>query len=200
MNMPQRKFRITQTLLSSWIWAHKLDNGYEDFLRVLRREKTPQTKAMLDGVNFEGMVNAHLDGAPLDPKHKWAKVIGEVSEELQGSQKQVTLFRDTTVDGVSFLLHGVLDFLRAGVIYDTKFSTKYSVNKYLNSPQHPMYFALVPEAYEFKYIISDGKYVYRERYTPKDTEPIEKTISQFMKFLDRHKLVDLYCENWKTKG
>lgn len=200
MNMPQRKFRITQTLLSSWLWAHKLDDGYEDFLRTLRREKNPPTKAMLDGVKFEGMVNAHLDGAPLDMEHKWARVIGEVADELKGSQKQVTLFRDITVSGVPFLLHGVLDFLRAGVIYDTKFSTKYSVGKYLNSPQHPMYFALVPEAYEFKYIVSDGKYVYGERYTPKDIEPIEKTIAQFMEFLERHKLVDLYCENWKTKG
>lgn len=194
------KYRITQTLLSAWLWSYKLDGGYEDFLRTLRREKTPPTKAMLDGVRFEGMVNAVLDGAPLDEEHKWAECIREVSGELAGAKKQVTVFRDIKVDGVPFLLHGVLDFLRAGVIYDTKFSTKYSVNKYLNSPQHPMYFALVPEAYEFKYIICDGKYVYRERYTPQDVEPIEKTIAQFMKFLDRHKLVDLYCENWKTKG
>lgn len=198
MNMPKQRFRITQTLLSSWQFAHKLDGGYEDFLKTLKREKKPPTSAMLDGVQFEGMVNAHLDGAPLDSEHKWAKVIGEVSDELIGAEKQVTVFRDITVSGVPFLLHGVLDFLRAGVIYDTKFSKSYTVGKYLASPQHPMYFALVPEAYEFKYIISDGKYVYREKYTPSDIQPIEKTIEHFMEFLERHKLVDLYCEKWKV--
>lgn len=200
MNTPKQRFRITQTLLSAFIWAHKLDNGYEEFLKTLKRIKTPLTQAMLDGVQFEGMINAHLDGVPLDKEHKWAKVIGEVSDELWDSQKQVVLFRDITVSGVGFLLHGVLDFLRAGVIYDTKFSKSYTVGKYLASPQHPMYFALVPEAYEFRYIISDGKYVYREKYTPADVQPIEKTIAHFMNFLEKHDLVDLYCENWKTKG
>ena len=196
MNTPKPRFRITQTLLSAWQFAHKLDGSYEAFLRTLRREKSPPTAAMLDGVQFEGMINARLDGAPLDGEHKWAGVIEEVSNELSGAEKQVVLFRDVTVSGVPFLLHGVLDFLRAGIIYDTKLSKSYTAGKYLTSPQHPMYFALVPEAYEFCYIISDGKYVYREKYTPKDVCPIERTIEHFMNFLERHNLVDLYCGKW----
>lgn len=198
--MRHPKYRITQTLLSAWKWSYTLDNGYEDFLRTLRREKNPPTKAMLDGVHFEGMVNAHLNGAPLDADHEWASVIQELSGELRGARQQVTVFRDLMVEGVPFLLHGVFDFLRAGVIYDTKFSMKYRINKYLTSPQHPMYFALAPEAYLFEYLISDGKYVYRETYRREDVEPIATTIKHFMDFLEKRNLVDLYCEKWKTKG
>ena len=43
----QSKFLLTQSLLSSWQYA--LKNGtMEEVQRALRREKTPQTKAMLD--------------------------------------------------------------------------------------------------------------------------------------------------------
>ena len=40
------RFLITQSLLSSWLWSYKLENGYEDFLKTLRREgQFQQTKA-----------------------------------------------------------------------------------------------------------------------------------------------------------
>ena len=66
-----------------------------------------------------------------------------------------------------------------------------------------MYFALVPEARLFEYIISDGKYVYREKY-PRDLlgdgiEPIETTINNFMSFLDRQNLQDEFIKNWEVK-
>lgn len=199
----QTKFRITQTLLGSWLWAYKLDDGYEKFLKTLRREKEPPTKAMLDGQHFEGMVNAALDGHEIDETHEWAEQVKECAKLLKGSQKQVVLFKEITVDGVRFLLHGVLDFLRCGVITDTKFSKTYkdagTVSKYIDSPQHPMYFELVPEAYEFRYLICDGKYVYEERYRPEDVKPIEQTIREFMRFLERHNLIDLYAEKWSIK-
>lgn len=194
------KFRITQTLLSSYQYIFKMEDGYESFLKTLRREKSPPTKAMLDGQQFENIINAVLDGAPMDASHEWYEPISEIVPELMGAQKQVTLFKDITVNGVPFLLHGVLDFLKAGVITDTKFSKTYSVGKYRDSPQHPMYFALAPEAYEFRYTISDGKWVYREAYRPDEVEPIEHTISHFMDFLDKHDLVDIYVKNWTTKN
>lgn len=194
------KFRITQTLLSAWLWAYKLEDGYEKFLKTLRREKEPPTKAMLDGQHFEGMVNAALDGYEIDEAHEWSAQVKACADILAGSQKQVVLFKEITVDGVRFLLHGVLDFLHCGVITDTKFSKTYkkaeTASKYMDSPQHPMYFALVPEAYEFRYLICDGKYIYEERYRPEDVKPIEQTIREFMRFLERHGLIDLYAEKW----
>ena len=42
------KFLLTQSLLSSWQYAMK-DGTMEEFQSTLRRERKPQTPAMLDG-------------------------------------------------------------------------------------------------------------------------------------------------------
>ena len=171
--------------MSSWQYALKEDTDYEDFLRVLNREKTPPTQAMLDGIHFENLVNAAIDGTKPPEDSKLYEQVTVCADYLMGAQKQVTLFKDITVDGTNFVLHGVLDFLRAGMIYDTKFSKTYHVGKYLTSPQHPMYLELVPEAKAFEYVVCDGKYVYLERYDREDIEPIDRTIKQFANYLRR---------------
>lgn len=177
----------------------KLENGYDDFLKTLRREPIQQTKAMLDGIRFENVLNATLNGAEIDPTHEWYKPITELYPTLYGSQQQASPSREVTIDGIRFVLYGKLDFLKAGVIYDTKYSKTYRVGKYLDSPQHPMYFAIVPEAHEFQYKICDGKYIYTETYRPDEVEPIERTIKHFMDFLDKMNLVSVFYENWKSK-
>ena len=192
------KIRITQSLLSSWQYVWKLDSGYEDFLRTLNREKKPPTEAMLDGIRFENVLNSVLNGEQIPDDHEWKFPITEMAEELQGSQQQVTLFRETEVDGQRILLHGVLDYLREGHIWDCKFSKRYNLNKYLDSPQTPMYLTLVPEANDFTYIICDGKYVYRERYPRDIIPPIEPTIKNFIDFCDKHNLRNLLEEKWSV--
>ena len=193
------RFLITQSLLSSWLWSYKLEDGYDDFLKTLRREPIQQTKAMLEGIRFENCLNAVLDGAEIEPTHEWYKPITQLANELQGAQQQAALSKDVTIGGVGFVLYGKLDYLRAGIVYDTKYSKTYRVGKYLDSVQHPMYFALVPEAREFQYKICDGKYIYTETYRPDEVEPIERTIKHFMDFLDKQNLVKTYCEFWKSK-
>lgn len=188
--------RITQSLLSAWDYVYKKEDGYEDFLATLNREKKPPTKAMLNGRRFEGLVNSALDGNPIPEDIEWYQPVMQLSKYLAGSQQQVEIRRVVEIDGVQFQLHGILDFLRSGIIFDTKFSTTYKVGKYLDSPQHPMYFALVPEAYEFQYLISDGTYVYREVYRPEDTEPIEKEIRLFMRYLEQRNLIDIFVKKW----
>lgn len=144
---------------------------------------------MLDGIRFENMVHAVSEGADITQDQEWYRPVVEICKIITQSQYQVKASRPLVVDGVEFVCYGILDFLKAGVIYDTKFSTKYRVGKYLDSPQHPMYFYLCPEVREFEYIISDGSYVYREAYLPEDTEPIETIVRQFMKWLDKANLV-----------
>ena len=192
------KFLLTQSLLSSWQYALK-GGELDEFLSTLRREKKPQSKAMLDGIRFENMVHAVSEGAEIGPEQEWYKPVVEVCEIITQGQYQVKASRPLVVDGVEFVCYGILDFLKAGVIYDTKFSRTYRVGKYLDSPQHPMYFYLCPEVRRFEYIISDGNYVYREAYLPEDTDPIEKTVQQFMLWLDKTNLVDLYRQNWRSK-
>ena len=193
------KFRLTQSLISAYEWMFKKEDGYDEFIAALNREKKQPTVAMLDGIRYENCLNAVLDGAEITPDHEWYKPITEMAEELQGAQQQVTLFRDINVDGVDFLIHGVLDYLRAGEIWDCKFSKNYKLNKYLGSPQTSFYMYLVPEARRFTYIVSDGAWVYRERYPREIVEPIEPYIKNFMQFLDMHNLVNIYTEKWKCQ-
>ena len=192
------KFLLTQSLLSSWQYALK-SGGLDEFLSTLRREKKAQSKAMLDGIRFENVVHAVSEGAEIEPGHEWYKPVVEICEIITQGQYQVKASRPLLVDGVEFVCYGILDFLKAGVIYDTKFSKTYHVGKYLDSPQHPMYFYLCPEVFRFEYIISDGSFVYRETYLPEDTEPIETIARQFMAWMDKTNLVDLYCQNWRSK-
>ena len=193
-----QKVRITQTLLSSWLGSFKYDDGYEDFLRTLHREKKQPTTAMLDGIRFESCINNVLDGAVIDESHEWYKPVTELADYLHGSQKQVNLFQEIDVNGQRILLHGVLDFLRAGVVFDTKFSKRYYLNKYLSSPQHPLYLTLVPEARRFEYLICDGKYIYKEIYPREIVPPIEPTVKNFMNFCDQHDLRKTLIEKWSV--
>lgn len=195
------KLRITKSLLDSWLWSFKREDGWDDFLSVLNREKKRPTQAMLDGVRFENCLNNVLKGEPIYPDHEWYKVIIEMDGELKGSRQQVVLFKDITVGGQPVLLHGVLDYLKAGRIWDCKFTKNYHLNKYFweGTSQTAMYLALVPEARDFTYIISDGKYVYRERYPRDIVPPIEPTIKNFMEFCKQHELWDTYTEKWSVR-
>lgn len=200
--MPSPKVRVTKSLLDSWLYSFKKEDGYEDFLRTLNREKTPPTQAMLDGTAYENMLNNALNGEPIYMDNEYYDVLIEMAYELQGSAQQVNLYADTIVDGQPTLLHGVLDYLMAGRIYDCKFSKNYFLNKYYweYTAQTGMYLALVPEAFDFTYIITDGKYVYRERYPREIVPPIEDTINQFYKFLRAHDLWDIFFEKWSVKN
>ena len=197
--MPKtERLRITQSLLSAWEYSFKTESGYDDFISALNREKKQPTKQMLDGIRFENCLNNMLKGAGVPWDHEWFAVLNEMANELDGAQQQVTLFSEIEVDGQPFLLHGVLDYLREGHIWDCKFSKRYHLNKYLNSPQTSMYLALVPEAFDFTYIVSDGNYVYRERYPREIVPPIEIEIRHFMEYLKKHELFQIFEEKWSV--
>ena len=124
------KIRVTKSLLDAWLYSFKVEDGYDKFLLTLNRQKTPPTEAMLDGTRYENCLNNYLNGELLPTDHEWYSVIVEMAGELQGSQQQVVLFRDTVVGDQPILLHGVLDYLREGHIWDCKYSKRYSLNKY----------------------------------------------------------------------
>ncbi len=194
-----KKYLVSQSLISSYHWIFKKDNGYEDFLKTLNRESTPQTQAMMNGNKFEGMVQAACEGYPPDENHKWYKPVIEIAEIVKGGAYQAKIYRDLKIGNTTFIVYGVLDFLKAGIIYDTKFSTTYKVGKYLDSPQHPFYMYLVPEAEAFIYLISEGEYVYKESYYPEDACSPESLILPFMNFLDKYNLMNIYTEKWLAR-
>lgn len=196
------KLLITQSLLGAWLYQYQAfdqESAHKDFLRVLRREKSKLTQAILDGIQFENMVTACCEGSPPPEGHKWGQAVRAIADRVQGAQFQVVAQRTVVVEDIPFLLYGRLDALKAGVIYDIKFSRGYQVGKYLDSPQHPMYFALVPEAQRFEYLVFTGSDVCVEKYDREDAPDIRDTIRDFMKYIEASKLDKLYCQKWEAR-
>jgi len=192
------RYLLTQSLISSWLYIYKAyddfkEQAYEDFVITLNRQPKEQTPAMLDGINFENMINAVVDG--LDSKNK---NINEISSIVCGGQKQVALRKDKHISGIDFLLYGKLDYLKAGTIYDIKFSKKYEVGKFFDSIQHPFYMELCSEARYFEYLVSNGNDVFVERYDRREIDRIDTTVTEFIQFLYDCKLHKTYFEKWES--
>ena len=203
------KYLITQSLLSAWAYQFDCVEGYEEearesFLRTLRREKEEPTDAMLNGIEFENAVYATAAGT-MDPTgHKWEKGIQKVAKYLKNAPVQVKVSSDIRVDGMDFLLYGILDALKAGTIYDVKFLNKSIgsaelAGKYLESAQHPAYFYLVPDALAFRYLVSDGEDIYIESYLRQDTRYIGDYIHDFLLSITTDGLLDTYKEYWQAQ-
>ena len=201
---------ITQTLLSSWLYTFNCAEGYEeeandDFLRTLRREPGEQSEAMLNGIKFENSVYA-LARNPQDMTvwPAWKAAASKVADIIRGGQIQVKVQRNITVGNDTYLIYGILDALKAGTIYDVKFSSKgfgsaELAGKYLESPQHPAYMYCVPEAFAFKYLVSDGQDIYIETYTRKMTPDIGEIIRNFRTDLRARGLEEIYLEKWEAQ-
>lgn len=203
------RYLITQSLLSSWAYIFNCWDGYEDdaladFMRTLNREESEPTEAMLDGIAFENEVYKAASGTQRPPHKKWESGIQKVAAHVRGAQYQVRVSRELTICGMTFLCYGVLDCLQAGVISDVKYKSKSFgsldlAGCYLDSPQHPMYFYLVPEAYEFRYLVSDGQDIYTETYIPSECRSIADIITQFIHSITEMGLLPLYKEKWLAK-
>jgi hypothetical protein len=199
---------ITKTLLESWRYCFSCAEGYEDeayadFLKTLRREPSETTEAMLNGLAFEDRCYRAAEGKTIRSDAKWREGALKVAEVIKGAQIQVPISRPIEVDGTTYLLKGILDALRAGVIYDVKFLNKSLgsadvYGKWLNCTQHPAYFYLVPEAHEFQYVGSDGSDVYIETYQRDQTPYIGEIIHDFLEFLKGEGLMDVFAERWEV--
>lgn len=201
------RYMITHSLLSSWLYSLK-ENTYEDstternpreeFLKVLRREPTETTEAMQNGIDFEDTVNALAFGFKPTARNadKWFDAAFKISQYVQGGSCQHRASKTVQVRGMTILLYGRLDWLKAGNIIDIKFSKGYDFGQYVTSTQHPMYFELIPEAEVFTYKVSNGQYVWTETYLREETPSIYPIISDFLDWLEDQGLMELYKEKW----
>ena len=202
---------ITQSLLSSWLYTFNCMEGYEeeaeaDFLRTLRREPMEEpSEAIQNGIAFEDSVYK-LAANPKDITvfPGWKAAAGRIADSIRGGQIQVKVQRDIVVDGETYLLYGICDALKAGIVYDVKFSSKgfssaEMAGKYLESPQHPAYLYCLPEAWKFIYLCSDGTDLYTEEYTRARTPFIGDTIRNFRNEIRRRGLEEIYLEKWGSK-
>lgn len=201
------RYLITHSLLSSWIYAMK-ENPYEDatsekdpfaeFLKVLNREPTETNQAMQNGIDFENLVTDIVNGEG-DATDKWYDAAEKIARIIRGGQLQCRASKEIEVGGMTFVLYGRLDALKAGVIYDIKFSKSYDVGKYFSSTQHPTYFELIPEANEFTYLVSNGSSVWPETYRRDETRSIFSDISDFVSWLKVQGLLETYKSKWVAK-
>lgn len=221
------RYLMTHSLLSSWLYVLR-ENPYEDattqrdpmaeFMQTLRREPTPTTEAMQKGIDFEDLTTAILTGQQtvkwherdyktkevwevLVPvkEHKWLEPANAVAEIIRGGQLQYRARKLIRVGTMDLVLYGRLDALKAGTVYDIKFSGKYERGKYTDSTQHPVYLELIPEADAFSYLVSNGSDLWTETYRREETRDIEPIIYDFLDWLYCMGLMDLYREKWLAK-
>lgn len=193
----RQTYLMTHSLLSSWLYAMK-DNPYsdaedpwEDFLRTLRREPGKQSDAMTKGLDFELDVMRCVNCE--EPKYPGAAVIADI---VRDGVFQLSQNVKVQIGSKQIILHGRLDCLKAGVIYDIKYSGNYERGKFFNSTQHPMYFELIPEAHEFSYLVSDFNNVWTETYRRDETPSIIPTICDFFTWLETVGLDGEYRQHW----
>ena len=117
---------------------------------------------------------------------------------IKGGQLQFKARRTIQVRGMDVVLYGRLDALKAGTIYDIKFSKGYERGKFYSSTQHPTYMLLIPEAQTFSYLVSNGMDVWTECYRRDETPDICPIISDFFDWLDAFGLMNVFKEHWKA--
>lgn len=218
---------ITHSLLAAWLYsmqenpyadATQEDTSKEDFLRVLRREPTPTSEAMQKGIDFENLVtdicnhvetrqiiiedaelNASIPFEESITKHPWYQPALKVAQHVCGGQLQLVAKKPITISGYDLLLYGRLDALKAGRIYDIKFSGSYDRGKYVSSTQHPMYMELVPEAESFTYLVSNGTDVWTEQYRRDEVQSIYPIIRDFLQWLSATGNMETYTKYWGAR-
>lgn len=192
------KYYITPTLLNSW--QYNVKNGtLEDFIKVLNKEEFEPTESILKGFEYE-------------------KYMQENFEETLNGAYQVKVSKEYG----DYLLYGIVDCLKGGIIYDYKYTKNYEVGKFFNNHQTLMYLEMVPEAKKMVYLItnkfdktdypdlnfkdiSNIEYevgdIFREEYT-KDMFPetMDSILHKFEEWLKQYNLFDLYVEKWKCKS
>ena len=191
------KYYITPTLLNSW--QYNIKNGtLEDFIKVLNKEEFEPSESILKGFEYE-------------------KYMQENFEETLGGAYQVKVSKEYG----DYLLYGIIDCLKGGIIYDYKYTQNYEVGKFFNNHQTLMYLEMIPEARKMVYLITNKfnkieypdieftdvskiEYevgdIFREEYT-KDMFPetIDSILHKFEQWLKQYNLFDLYVEKWQCK-
>lgn len=192
MTKSKTSLLLTQTLINSWLYLYQVDGeyydkAYQDFLKTLKRIPLEDNEIFARGRKFEKQV--------INGEYK------EIYDIIKGGSYQVSKKKELVVDNLDFTIYGIADFIKNGVIYDTKRVNQYELQKYQYSSQHLIYLYLFDDCYEFTYLIVDNSdTTYEETYKRNDlTLTIENLIHNFISFLKENNLFNIYLEKWKGK-
>lgn len=154
---------------------------FEDLINQINRVPFPATEAMIKGNNFENdvlLMAEHgqeswklptlaysenlVDKRKKDTNYAYVEVLKEVTNFLPYAfVTQKLLSRN--YKGIEF--YGKIDFMGAGKIVDTKFTSSYSFPKYKDSFQNLYLWAAQEDGFRsMEYVISNGRQVYHEFY------------------------------------
>ena len=198
-------YEITASLLNSWqrIWDAKdwvresesdeisiedkisqaMEKANQEFLNSLNRIPFPDNEAMAKGRQYESDVYDGKDDI--------------FSPVVENGEFQAAYTKKIKINGMNIMLYGILDCLKAGRIYDIKRVGHYQTAKYKKSHQHPMYFALVPEALDFTYLVCDDRGDHHfERYLRENCEDIEDVVRTFLMYLEANGLMETFKTKW----
>lgn len=153
------KYYITPTLLNSW--QYNIKNGtLEDFIKVLNKEEFEPSESIIKGYEFEAYMQENY-------------------EETKNGAYQVKVSKEYG----DYLLYGIIDCLKGGIIYDYKYTKNYNVGKFFNNHQTLMYLEAVPEANKMVYLITD-------KYEKVPISNISKEMSQaYLDFIRKYRNV-----------
>ena len=210
---------ITPSLLDSWDWymQNEADNARDEFIGVMKRERSPDNEAMMHGRAFETRVRLECDPENDEwltesdrsdlarTSHKlddleYVSCIQELGKYLRNGVWQIALSKTETINGIEFVKYGRVDVINYGII-DIKYSQTFESGKYLGKAQTKMYLDLAPKAPWLQYTVCDGKVIYYgDKFLREDVAPINKDIGNFWNWLQNDKeLLNLYVDNWQSK-
>ena len=209
LDQSKPRYLITPSLLNAWLYIWEsarnvieyekdevcledkrtdtMEKSKLDFIDTLNKIQKEPNEYMKEGLAFE------------DRCYKGNSECAKINEIIKGGAFQIVGTKQITVDDIDFLMYGRLDVLKGGVIYDIKRVWKYKKPKYQWSSQHRFYLDLFPEAKMFEYLIYDGSTMHLERYFSDNCTPTELIIKDFIKWLKKENLLEIYLEKWRAK-
>lgn len=210
---------ITPSLLDSWDWymQNDSDTARDEFIGVMKRERSPDNDAMMHGRAFETRVRMACDTSHVDwmtdsdkrdleltgnkcNDDEYLSCIFELANHIRNGVWQVALSKVENIDGVNFVKYGRVDVINYGII-DIKYSQTFESGKYLGKAQTKMYLDLAPQAPWMQYTVCDGKVIYYgDKFLREDVAPINEDIRNFWSWLQcDNELYTLYLNNWQSK-
>jgi len=187
------RYLITPTLINSWLYYMNSEEPDDaSILATIRKVKFEATPAMEAGNKFEADVFAWVDGHRVELMDDYWACVEEVSAEVPGGVRQLKVSKEINVDGQAYLLYGKVDHLAGPVASDVKWTGTYEFPKFKDTAQHPIYLECLETVPMFRYLISDGRRVYEERYLRQECPPASQLVRDMVGHLRQ------WPEAWKA--
>lgn len=186
-------YKITATLLNSWLYYLSSSQDIEEFVKVLKKEPIEDNQGyLLRGEEFEKEVY-----------NKQVKEINNIIEDTRCYQTRKEKDLEIKIDNqiIKIRVVGIADFIYKNCVFDIKRVSEYHLAHYLNDTTQHYIYCMLFNAKHFKYLIYDNNEdLHIESYDESVDTSTNKTISiisQFIQFLKRTNLYMLYTKNWR---